>query len=1349
MSDVIKLFNPNDKPFGKLSNNAYHPMTLNGKKYPTVTNYIFSNMLTTPTFKEIMRNAEIKGSSKLNQELMTAIDFLIEKQKTSKLGNLLKVDQETDTLLPSTESISMDKMVQTIIENTDYTQNDIYGDKKLPEHLRKKWSLARIFEEYNKVEDARVYEEGGGDQTQKIWDEYINSGKLNKSRKEIEEQQKYMRVISNEVRKPFETINLVELKQKLLAESEMNQIGIYQLYDKYVNEEIFNVLKVAVEKGYKSRFERTDMAELLLSTGNSPIQYESYDKFLGIGPDGKGSNLVGITLMQIRHNIRVRKTQEERKQQEIKHYKHIYDTYIAYTILKKEMFNNKKRLDEYLGLNPSQIIEKYGLENILEGIPSQDTIIKLYKRDRLNDIIMKEIFQPGTLVINVRKNGIRQLREQLLRDKKDIIFNSYLAYIIRRKKVDELDEEVTRIQKIQDQIEKDNKGLKRDHQSKQQIEDNVLYDIITEQKMQISGEKLEKMKARVIDLFNLGMLSSSLSDKIDSDIEDLNIPTDEDVMDIEITEIPAPEIIPIPEIIEEKGDVSSSHSSKSEESSDPVENYLKQVFKSEKTRQKDLIEMIIKIKGGTFKDYKKMSEKELKKMLDGLEIEQLTNKEEKQVINPPSIEGGMFVQPSGQPIGIFKEIQQNRPEYRPFAPEEFTGMLEIENRFYPTIQHYIIAKLIASTGVRRKVDSFGVGSFVKGIGINAAYPLIMVNPPKLTSRWDLNPKHILAKDVFNKRIDEKEASDILLRVNKAKEKALEINKELSDPKSKGIKPQDFLTIELAGEVYDKSNDQANSLLLPLYAVTALVEKFADISMQNLLILTGNKEIKWMSPHNLYLGAGSDKNPGNNYIGKTMMEIREKLKELRSHEKQVSIRPEDLISFIKSDSFVMAWVEMRIKDMCGVVYKIQQYLKIKEGLNFDMSQDEDFQRLIVFILDELYQPCNDLIELSSKDETSVPDFIIRLVRKCSGMSTGTQPLKKLTISGEYVWNNEIKEKISENARRILKLDEEFWGLSRLDRTQSEWRKFNEEQLMEWTDFWEKLNESNMSIKQKKKEVARLKDQQSEEYNAFWGINKEKKSKDDISRHEHEKNQIKEELRQELSRLKRVELENNLVFRQISQIYWNRIKVMLNALILNLKPATGATIRDVLVKVEELNSEVTKCTRIVINEEDNCIISAILNLLVGIHKMKRRFSPTLELDQDDVELAGSIIINSKLQITNINIEEEVELSEIESEPEEFNVGEQGVFPQDIEDIEEEEQVDYEDNPYFEFKTAKHKVKQQISVDADLASVEQQVILIDPVNSKIIAEAIMKMVRTIKSHRMSDKIKQNRINFFATIR
>jgi hypothetical protein len=113
-------------------------------------------------------------------------------------------------------------------------------------------------------------------------------------------------------------------------------------------------------------------------------------------------------------------------------------------ILRKEMFINKNQLKEYFGMSPQQIIAKYGIGNLVEGVPSQQTIIELYKRDNLNPIIMKELHQPGTMVINIRKTGLRQLRNNLEKDKLDIIFNSYLEYMIKKNFEDDIEKEFDR-----------------------------------------------------------------------------------------------------------------------------------------------------------------------------------------------------------------------------------------------------------------------------------------------------------------------------------------------------------------------------------------------------------------------------------------------------------------------------------------------------------------------------------------------------------------------------------------------------------------------------------------------------------------------------------------------------------------------------------------------------------------------------------------------------------------------------------------------------------------------------------------------------------------------------------------
>ena len=229
------------------------------------------------------------------------------------------------------------------------------------------------------------------------------------------------------------------------------------------------------------------------------------------------------------------------------------------------------------------------------------------------------------------------------------------------------------------------------------------------------------------------------------------------------------------------------------------------------------------------------------------------------------------------------------------------------------------------------------------------------------------------------------------------------------------------------------------------------------------------------------------------------------------------------------------------------------------------------------------------------------------------------------------------------------------------------------------------------------------------------------------------------------------------KNMAQIYWNHISVMLSALIQNVKPATASNIRNVLVKVEMLNSENSNCARIISNEQDNCIVSALMNLLVGIQKFKSEFSGSVELDSDDIELAGSIILNSKFQAKHINPEEPDSDSDSEKEEDKFVVSPKGSFPEDDLNLDNDEEEnddygevenDYEENPYFSFQWGAKKLKQSFS-SGDLAKIEQQLLLLGVSDSKKLSIVVMKTVQKIKNSNISQKVKQNRINFFATIR
>ena len=223
--------------------------------------------------------------------------------------------------------------------------------------------------------------------------------------------------------------------------------------------------------------------------------------------------------------------------------------------------------------------------------------------------------------------------------------------------------------------------------------------------------------------------------------------------------------------------------------------------------------------------------------------------------------------------------------------------------------------------------------------------------------------------------------------------------------------------------------------------------------------------------------------------------------------------------------------------------------------------------------------------------------------------------------------------------------------------------------------------------------------------------------------------------------------NTLIKEISQILWDRIYNMLIVLVQNTKPSTSHNIKNFLVKVEDMISEKGKCITIVNNEENNCIVSSVLNLLSSISSITQNIVPTLDvkLDENSVKLAGSIIMNTSF----IGSASEIDQSTLEEkEPEqidenEFEVEEEGLFPQD--DEEENKELDYNENPYFEFKKRKSGKE---NPDQDLDNIKKQVSLITTENTKAISKYVMKMVETIKNHHMSKKIKQNRINYFATM-
>jgi len=249
-----------------------------------------------------------------------------------------------------------------------------------------------------------------------------------------------------------------------------------------------------------------------------------------------------------------------------------------------------------------------------------------------------------------------------------------------------------------------------------------------------------------------------------------------------------------------------------------------------------------------------------------------------------------------------------------------------------------------------------------------------------------------------------------------------------------------------------------------------------------------------------------------------------------------------------------------------------------------------------------------------------------------------------------------------------------------------------------------------------------------------------------------------------------------------LLWNRIIVLIYFL-LKYAPKLK-NIKQVLSKIELIVSNKTKCVEIVNNNEDNCIISAIVNVLkkLSTFNTNNGFNPITT--KYEVQTAVNIILNKSkfnlnatgpdyntflnddlnvLNVGNLNLDDE----EKDEEKEEYDI----VF-EDDDNVSEKSDIDY---PYEEgedkgedeedidggkssrwndikiniakdieekerkrFEIYKNKNKIRLFLDANN---------IVSNNNDVIAEYIIDSVNTIKKFKMSPKIKTNRINFFAT--
>lgn len=1225
---VIKLYNPNDMPFGRLSNHSLSYLNINNRVYNTVTNYILSNMLNTPLYRQIIENAPI----------------------TQPVKN---TDIETK--------------VKAIIERTE---------------------------------------------------------------------QRQQRVISPEEK--------LTIRNQVLLDVKINRMDIYKLYDYYLGLEYQDVVQKSLADGYIARLsgsKREEIIKMLLQSGDAPIEYISNNNLLGMGEDKKGTNLVGKWFMQLRQNIRISQREQERQKQKDTLANNLFTIYQAYAILSSELDRNND-LSEYIGLSASDIVSTYK-GSLLKQIPDslKSTIVQRYNMG-LFPFFNSELQSPGFLVNYMRKEYLRNMAEKMKEQQLNQIVQYYVEYVIRQNNMELTDEQVE-------------KGA-------QQIllvsPDNASY---------------FQLRNKIVELYNQHKFPQAVQTRIEHTIVNSNIPTYDDIKEAESKDL--------------------LQSVEKQEESTRKNFFLRQLqslgIDKPKYKDYDLTKLEQTVQKYGSKAPQDTGYWVYRLTPSGRYIHRsktpLTLREVENIIQEHNQQTGEYISLNNLniqwiniPMEEKKEEEYKAPSGKPLEITQdhllsplYNDPFVINNWTYPNVSLYLTVVLIMNSGV----------SFTKRDG--------MV--------------------IYKKFTPLSEVHKMLWRNNKP------------------------ISANEASAIYIQYRDNTYKELLTKLSNQALNEKFKDTSLQELLLMTGNSHLIWNDKQDTHLGIPT------NTVGTQLETIRAKLKTTKPTYKPLT--DSAVTQFILTDVFMKSWMEMRVKDMCQVIIRLQKYLE-KVG-NIKQDIDSRFARII---LDNVYQPCSALFSLAKKQKLRMPDYFIKWVEdndivnvhlskdyakereiivnqlnelteeyypsKLSITYKGVEPLEKfLKRQSDQLVEFKTKNPSVEDLENFLaKQKQEFMDYSKIEAPTvvDPASDLAKQQLRQWFKFLKRVFKPHMSpeeIRQRleqsdanykqtldktvssmdralltskyneerqnlvnnllqphilveqgteafHKEFETIRERFDKEWKTISNISDIRLTKDQIAQY----NEEVQTITLQLAKLNREKQAEQLYFQykvqEIAHVIWDRLAVMIQALIQALPDPTTHNIKLILAKAELLNSGDAKCAVTIPDEKDNCTVSAILNLLMGIEKFKHEYAEDIKLDKPDVDLAVSILLNRNIQIKQ---DKEVEIEEEDEEKEEkggvtFLSGEDLALEEEMppEELEAEEENLWENE-----EELIEELREDFSL-TDKAIEEIKIRLRKLDSSKLgtdideLSAYISSMAERVKEYQMSPVIKTNRINFFATL-
>ena len=275
---------------------------------------------------------------------------------------------------------------------------------------------------------------------------------------------------------------------------------VLKYFNKLKQETTNNIILRSISTALQQRFiENDELKQILLLTENSRILYCSKDLLLGTGKANDGKNHYGTRLMQLRMSLQanIREAQQiqiQKNQESI-----LYDTYLAEKTL-TQMMKEGKDITNYQGMTSTEIINQVGREQIQNKNPTRGTILNLASQGKLPDI-KRIIKRPQNLVLDLQKRLLKSIRFTRLEQLKEIIFNMYSRYLLKKEYPD--------------------------------IQENDYKKAIEQQLSQLSWQEKNNFQNRLYNCYDKNKLSKSISKEINRVILEFYVPSLEKVIEAE------------------------------------------------------------------------------------------------------------------------------------------------------------------------------------------------------------------------------------------------------------------------------------------------------------------------------------------------------------------------------------------------------------------------------------------------------------------------------------------------------------------------------------------------------------------------------------------------------------------------------------------------------------------------------------------------------------------------------------------------------------------------------------------------------------------------------------------------